>query len=415
MSKQDNSSPKPPQRGTIIATKGLPGSGKSTWAKQYLRELEEKGVKAVRIELDEMREEFGVSPDNKETELFTQLLEERQKRINKYLSKGYTVILSDTNLTDKAQKALRQLERQGNVSEVIIKDFTHVPLDVCIQRDLARKEKGEIYVGEDVIRKMYQLIRPNDTPLTHQQVLVVGDVHGDYLSLKKLLEEVGIQKVKGIWINPQDVFLVFLGDLNDTRLDSHEENLLRSSYKALTWCKELCELEWATCVHSNHGFNLLNYLKGKKKSLKHGLNYTVEELEHVTTPDELLGIKEWLGSLPYFYSFYTPNGILVTCVHAQYTKGMSQYTPDGKSKNAVMFGTHLEGKDEQGYRLRVPWWSEVEVPPNELYICGHYHLLEAVPNWESPRVIVLDGGAGSNDGYLYGYFMSKEMNMLIHA
>lgn len=404
-----------PKKGTIIATKGLPGSGKSTWAKQYLLELQEKGVKAVRIELDDMREEFGVSPDNKETELFTQLLNERQKRINSYLSKGYTIILSDTNLTDKAQKALRQLGRQGNVSEVIMKDFTHVPLETCIERDLARKERGERYVGEEVIRKMYQLIRPNDSPPTHEQVLVIGDIHGDYISLKKLLGEVGIEKVGDTWVNPNNVFLVFLGDLNDTRLDSHEENLLRSSYKALTWCKKLCELGIGTCVQSNHGFNLTNYLKGRRKKLNQGLDYTVEELEQIVTKEELKEIKEWLISLPYFYSFYTSNGVLVTCVHAQYTQGMSQYNPDGKSKNAVLYGEHLPGVDEQGYRLRVSWWNQVEVPPNEMYICGHYHLLEAIPNWKDPKVIVLDGGAGSTNGYLYGYFMSNEGNKLIKA
>ena len=54
----------------------------------------------------------------------------------------------------------------------------------------------------------------------------------------------------------------------------------------------------------------------------------------------------------------------VTCVHAQYTEGMSQYHPEGSSKNLVMYGKHLEGVDERGYRLRACWWDKVNVPEN---------------------------------------------------
>lgn len=401
-------------QGEIIYTQGLPGSGKSTAAKALLEELLSKGVKAVRIELDEMRVEFGVSPDNREGEQFGKLLQERLRRINYYLNKGYTVILSDTFMTTKAVKEIERLGKQKNVSKVTKLDFTHVPVELCVQRDNQRRAEGKKYAGESVIRKMYQAIRPDDPVLTHMNCVVIGDIHGDYERLGKLLDHLSINKVDGKWTNPLDIFLVFLGDLNDTRLNTHEENLQRSSYKVLMWVKELCDLGWATCVQSNHGFNLINYLKGRRKKADHGLDYTINELKNLNIPpEEVNELLYWMDMMPYFYSFMDATGRKVTCVHAQYTEGMSQYHPDGTSKNAVMYGRHLEGVDERGYRLRVLWWDDVEVPENELYICGHYHEFKAIPDWDNPKVIVLDSGAGSNGGTLSGYYINPDGNNVI--
>lgn len=403
-------------QGEIIYTQGLPGSGKSTAAKALLEELLSQGRKAVQIELDEMRVEFGVSPDNKEGEQFSKLLQERNRRINNYLNKGYTVILSDTFMTTKAIKEIERLGKQKNVSKVTKLDFTHVPLEVCVERDNQRQAEGKKYAGEHVIRKMYQAIRPDDPLLTHLNSVVIGDIHGDYLRLKKLLNHLSINKVDGVWFNPLDIYLVFLGDLNDTRLGTHKENLQRSSYKVLKCVKELCDLGWATCVQSNHGFNLINYLKGRRKKADHGLDYTVNELKDLNIPpEEVSELLHWMDMMPYFYSFIDSNKRKVTCFHAQYIEGMSQYHPDGSSKNVVMYGKHLEGVDEKGYRLRVCWWNDVTMPENEVYICGHYHKLNAIPDWENPKVILLDGGSGSDGGELYGYFIGQSKVELIKA
>jgi adenylylsulfate kinase-like enzyme len=399
-------------QGEIIYTQGLPGSGKSTAAKKLLEELLSQGKKAVQIELDEMRVEFGVSPNNREGEQFNKLLQERNRRINNFLNKGYTVILSDTFMTAKAIKEIERLGKQKNVSKVTKLDFTHVPVELCVQRDNQRQAEGKKYAGEQVIRKMYQAIRPDDPLLTHLNSVVIGDIHGDYSRLKKLLNHLSINSVDGKWINPLNIFLVFLGDLNDTRLGTHEENLQMSSYKVLKYVKELCDLGWATCVQSNHGFNLIHYLKGRRKKADHGLDYTVNELTNLK-PEEVNELLHWMDMMPYFYSFMDNNKRKVTCVHAQYTEGMSQYHPEGSSKNLVMYGKHLEGVDERGYRLRVPWWNEVSVPENELYICGHYHEFNAVPDWKSPKVILLDSGAGSDGGTLSSYHISPSGSNVI--
>lgn len=399
-------------QGEIIYTQGLPGSGKSTAAKKLLEELLSQSKKAVQIELDEMRVEFGVSPDNREGEQFSKLLQERNRRINNYLNKGYTVILSDTFMTTKAIKEIERLGKQKNVSKVTKLDFTHVPVELCVQRDNQRQAEGKKYAGEQVIRKMYQAVRPDDPLLTHLNSVVIGDIHGDYLRLKKLLNHLSINSVDGEWTNPLNIFLVFLGDLNDTRLGTHEKNLQMSSYKVLKYVKELCDLGWATCVQSNHGFNLINYLKGRRKKADHGLDYTISELKDLT-PEEVNELLYWMDMMPYFYSFMDSNGRKITCFHAQYTEGMSQYHPEGSSKNLVMYGKHLEGVDERGYKLRVPWWNEVSVPENELYICGHYHEFNAVPDWKSPKVILLDSGAGSDNGTLSGYHIGPNGSSII--
>lgn len=128
----------------VIITKGLPGSGKSTWAKQYVDQFP-NAVK--RINKDDLRAMLDNSGHSKDMEKF--VLEVRDSIILLALKNGKHVIVDDTNLAPKHEAHIRELVK--GLAEVEIKDFTHVPIDVCIQRDLERQKS----VGEKVIRSMY--------------------------------------------------------------------------------------------------------------------------------------------------------------------------------------------------------------------------------------------------------------------
>lgn len=124
---------------TLYMTKGLPASGKTTWAKS-------KGFK--RINKDDLRSMVDNENWSKENEKF--ILETRNALVKLALKHHYDVIVDDTNLASKHEHELKGIaQHYGAAFEVVA--FTHVPLETCIERDRHRPN----YVGEKVIRDMY--------------------------------------------------------------------------------------------------------------------------------------------------------------------------------------------------------------------------------------------------------------------
>jgi predicted kinase len=136
----------------LILTKGLPASGKTTWAKEYIQKYPE----TANLCKDDLRLQLGAT--NK-----------REKRVIKirdllteyYFGQGYSVIWSDTNLNPVHHRRATELAAQHQ-AKLIVQDFTHVELAECIRRDLVRSNS----VGADAIRQMYYdyLDRPDLPP-----------------------------------------------------------------------------------------------------------------------------------------------------------------------------------------------------------------------------------------------------------
>lgn len=130
----------------LIMTKGLPGSGKSTWAKELIQK--EPG-RWKRINKDDLRLMLDNSKWSKQNEKFVILT--RDTMALSALNNGWNVIIDDTNLHPKHELHLKELAKFKN-AEFEIKDFTDVSLDVCIERDLKRTNS----VGKKVIVDMYK-------------------------------------------------------------------------------------------------------------------------------------------------------------------------------------------------------------------------------------------------------------------
>ena len=138
----------------IILTKGLPGCGKTTWAKQFIAEQTAKGEIWKRVNKDDLRSMLDFSKWSRENEKF--VLEARDLIIDMAMLEGVNLIIDDTNFSPKHESKIRELAKDSPY-EVEIKDFTDVPVEECIKRDLARPTS----VGEAVIRKMYnQYLKP---------------------------------------------------------------------------------------------------------------------------------------------------------------------------------------------------------------------------------------------------------------
>lgn len=147
----------------LIMTRGLPGSGKSTWA---LEQVEQSGWTIVRVNKDEIRQSLGMNRANFTREQEYSVVDRRDQMITTALKAGLDVISDDTNFGKKHEPALRALAKQfGATFE--IKDFTDVPVETCIERDSQRT--GDARVGKNVIWGMAENYlgykRPEDPPV----------------------------------------------------------------------------------------------------------------------------------------------------------------------------------------------------------------------------------------------------------
>lgn len=137
----------------LIITRGLPASGKSTWAKAWV--LEDPKTR-VRVNRDDIRKLLGPYWVPTREKLVTAIEDDM---IHAALLFGYDTVVDATNLklTDRFSNIRDQVATSNEVTITIeVKDFTNVPLETCIERD--RQRTGDDKVGEIVIRGMYNKI-----------------------------------------------------------------------------------------------------------------------------------------------------------------------------------------------------------------------------------------------------------------
>lgn len=129
----------------LIITRGLPASGKSTWAKQWVLEDPEHRVRINQDDIRLMLGKYWVPSREK-------LVQEIQfDAIVEALSRGFNVVIDNTNLNKKVLEKFDRLIRTFEDYEIEYKDFFDTPLSVCIERDKNRN----LQVTEKVIRGFY--------------------------------------------------------------------------------------------------------------------------------------------------------------------------------------------------------------------------------------------------------------------
>lgn len=163
--------PKP----TLLALKGISGSGKTT----YALELESQGW--VRVEKDEIRKDsrlfrHGKYDHDRGDEGI--VVRERDRLIKQALKDDLNVVSSDTNLNPQHIRQLQNIARQFGATFKVDDKFLIVPLKELIERDAKRENS----VGEKVIRKQFHdYVKVMPTFLRFDSTLpwcVVSDVDG---------------------------------------------------------------------------------------------------------------------------------------------------------------------------------------------------------------------------------------------
>ena len=133
----------------LLVLKGLPGSGKSTFARKL---VDEQGY--VRVNKDDLRKMLhnGKHSQSKEE----MVLEVRDLIVSNALYAGKNVVVDDTNIHPKHEERLSQIvdimPNSKSVSFAINDSFFKVSVEQCIKNDLKRFDS----VGEQVIRKMHR-------------------------------------------------------------------------------------------------------------------------------------------------------------------------------------------------------------------------------------------------------------------
>lgn len=135
----------------MILMRGLPGSGKSTYAKQL---VDEQPNAYKRINRDDLRMMFDNGYTSNGNEKFIKKV--RDMLIVKALEEGKNVVVDDTNLSERNYTRISQLvndfNKQNNDNVAVEVKEVDTPLHECIARD-AKREKP---VGERVIRRMHR-------------------------------------------------------------------------------------------------------------------------------------------------------------------------------------------------------------------------------------------------------------------
>lgn len=146
---------------------GVPGSGKSTWAREQVVKLDGKGIIISR---DVIR--FSMLGDDDayfahEDEVFDEFIKEIQEAIN---DQEHTSIFIDaTHLNEKNRnKVLSRVWRMKD--DVVIGVYFDIPLEECLRRNAQRT--GRALVPETVIKNMYESLTK---PLELDEMIVIGE------------------------------------------------------------------------------------------------------------------------------------------------------------------------------------------------------------------------------------------------
>lgn len=132
---------------TMIIKSGLPASGKTTESKAW---VDEDPTQRWRVNYDDLRRQmFGPGwKFNRQDE--NKMQDEARKQAAAALSLGNSVVIDNTNLTERARNKWAQLGKDFG-AEVVYEELD-TPVAVCVARDYGRPEESR--VGRAVIERM---------------------------------------------------------------------------------------------------------------------------------------------------------------------------------------------------------------------------------------------------------------------
>ena len=141
----------------VILTRGIQGSGKSTWAMTWVKSDPKH---RIRINWDCLRNMFGEYwvEDREKLDVISDMTDAFLKAP---MEKGWDIVIDNMNLSPKSWKyAQDKIDEYNKIHtkyqyELQFKDFFDVTLEECIRRDSLRPNP----IGEAVLRRTYRQYR----------------------------------------------------------------------------------------------------------------------------------------------------------------------------------------------------------------------------------------------------------------
>jgi len=384
---------------SVVALVGISGSGKSTFASKYFKPTEVISSDFCRGLVSDDENDLAATND-----AFAVLHFIAGKRLE---NKKLTVI-DATNVQQEARKPILGLAREHHCISVAI--VLNIPEKQCQERNRERpdrdlpnrvlrsqsrqlkrslrslKREGFRYVyvldseekadSVEIVRQKLWNDKSDDTgPFD-----IIGDVHGCYDELRHLLSDLGydvdenlVRTENSAVSHPEGRRVIFVGDLVDRGPKSDD---------VLALAMNMVANGNALGVPGNHDIKFMNFLKGKKVQINHGLQETIAQFEEAPqeSKDEVRNFIDGLVS-----HYVLDYGKLVVA-HAGMKESL-QGRASGKVRQFALFGETTGETDEFGLPVRYNWAEEYRGKAMMVY--GHTPQPEA--EWLN-NTVCLDTG-----------------------
>lgn len=368
---------------SLVTLIGTSGSGKSTFAKKHFSPTEI-------ISSDFCR--GLVSDDENSLDATSDAFDLADYIIEKRLKRGNLAVMDATNVQKASRKNLIQLAKKHHVLPVAI--VINTPKHISAKRNEKRTDRKIPYRAlhhqHNQLRRSFRELKKEgfkrvfilDTVEEIENVEIIrqklwndkseltgpfdliGDIHGCFSELRKLLEKLGYKVTQhqdrtrnfGYTVTPpKNRKAIFVGDLVDRGPASNE---------VLRLVMSMVKNETGLCVIGNHDAKLLKKLNGRDVQVRHGLAETLAQLEK-EPPEFVEKVRQFLKGL---ISHYVLDEGKLVVAHAGLRAEMH-----GRASKAVrnfcMYGETTGETDEFGLPIRYNWAKEYKGQAMVVY--GH--------------------------------------------
>jgi polynucleotide kinase-phosphatase len=352
----------------LVVLIGSTGSGKSTFAAKHFLPTEVISSDYCRALVSDSETDQGVTDDA--FELARQIASKRLKHRK-------LAVIDATSVRPADRKGWVELARQWHALPVAI--VFDPGIDVCIERNKTRPDRA---FGGQVVQRMVSEVRRGlgglqregfrqvwkltsveniETAIVARQPLwtdkrndhgpfdIIGDIHGCADELQALLTKLGYRIE---WANgggdrtvtvlpPQGRKVIFVGDLVDRGPNSPD---------ALRIAMSMTAAGTAYAVQGNHDRKLERWLSGRKVTIAHGLQQTIDQREGQD--------REFREALPKFLdglrSHVWLDGGRLAVAHAGLKEEMIG-RGSGAVREFALYGETTGETDEFGLPVRADW------------------------------------------------------------
>jgi protein phosphatase len=359
---------------SLVVLIGVSSSGKSTFARDHFAPTEVLSSDFFRAMVSDDENSLEATED-----AFSALHFVAARR----LARGHLTVVDATNVQPSARKGLIDLAKRYHAQTVAI--VLDVPEALCKERNAARADRN---FGDHVIPQQHKQLRRSLKRLKAEGfrrtfVLrsaeeaarvsvvreklwtdrreevgpfdIIGDVHGCFAELERLLTELGYDIAGEKVQPPPGRKAVFVGDLVDRGPDVP---------RVLALVMRMVKAGSAICVPGNHDARLVRALRGRKVRRTYGLEETLLQLAGETA-EFRNEVEAFLDGL---ISHCVLDGGALVVAHAGMKEEMAGRA-SGAVRSFALYGETTGEQDEFGLPVRGNWAAEYRGAARVVY--GH--------------------------------------------